>query len=226
MHGVGKLPRDRGRHHEAHPADRHPYRPASDSHHVSPYRDLRVLRGDGWHSRGRCRSDAERVYEGDPVRACTRCGKDVWSESAYCPYCGPNAAERSPGPEAKPAAGTQSGPFPTRRTVRYPALRLIILAHYVLAALFAVGGLLTVVDLAQKDGGLPAVGVGAATVALALATVVVAELIKVVLDIEENTRSLRQVSGTPIPIPPVPADEKERPTPVDPALWKANREGS
>jgi hypothetical protein len=74
--------------------------------------------------------------------------------------------------------------------IRYPALKLIIRLHYVIAALLTLGGVVAFFSSREKDP-MPLLVV-AGLVALVVFIVAAAESMRVFIDIEENTRALRE----------------------------------
>ncbi len=107
---------------------------------------------------------------------CAACGAEVHDADELCPQCGRALGDPSDGP-----AGLE------RRTARrYPALRVIVGLYQLAAALVAVAAIFVVFgEGVPPMGRLIAVAGGGIVVLTVVAT---AESIKVIVDIEENTR--------------------------------------
>ena len=133
---------------------------------------------------------------------CTKCAAQLESGTKFCGECG-SAVEA----QTRPAEITSSPgfPSPSGRGRRYPGLRIIALLLKILAVLTAIGGAITGLSAASIASSLPnypgigSPGIGAAGSAIgwiifllslcyALFLWASAEMIHVLIDIEENTR--------------------------------------
>jgi zinc-ribbon domain len=130
---------------------------------------------------------------------CTNCAAPLESGTKFCAACG-TAVEPAAGlgalvGEAKPL-------FHSARGGRYPALRIIAVILKVLAVLTVVGAVFSALSVASLPSS---VGVGPAGPAIAFLAVILglcyglflwasAEMIQVLVDIEENTRRTASVA--------------------------------
>ena len=128
---------------------------------------------------------------------CKNCAAPLGAGTKFCGACG--SAVEAPVHSAESAAPLRSLPSATRDR-RYPALRIIAFLFKILAALTAIGGAITGLSAASISSSLPnAPGIGPAGSAIgwiiflgglcyALFLWASAEMIHVLIDIEENTR--------------------------------------
>ncbi len=129
---------------------------------------------------------------------CTNCSAPLESGTKFCGACG--SAVEAPTASPESATPPPSPLPPMNRTPRYPALRVIAFLLKILAALTAIGGVITGLSAASITNSLPnSAGIGAAGSAIgwiiflgslcyALFLWASAEMIHVLIDIEENTR--------------------------------------
>ena len=125
---------------------------------------------------------------------CTNCAAPLEPGTKFCGSCG--GVVETP---ATPAVSSAEAPKPlpiALRGGRYPALRIISLLLKILAVLTVIGGVISGLSAASLPNSL---GIGAAGSAIAFVIMVAglcyalflwasAEMIRVLIDIEENTR--------------------------------------
>lgn len=133
---------------------------------------------------------------------CTNCAAPLEAGTKFCGACGSAVEVRTSLPQSAPLPPSLG---PTARSRRYPALRIIALLIKILAVLTAIGGVITGFSAATITSALPSYpgiasqGIGAAGTAIGWIIFLVslcyalflwasAEMIHVLIDIEENTR--------------------------------------
>lgn len=131
---------------------------------------------------------------------CKNCAAPLEPGTKFCGTCGSVVASSPASPDV-----AVSHPRPTNGGRRYPALRIIALLLKIVAVLTAIGGAITGLSAASITSSLPnyagvgSPGIGAAGSAIgwiiflagfcyALFLWASAEMIHVLIDIEENTR--------------------------------------
>jgi|SRR5580698_5646689 quaternary ammonium compound-resistance protein SugE len=124
---------------------------------------------------------------------CANCAAQLERGAKFCGACG-RVVETA----ATPLGGSAPAPKPLPIALRgrYPALRIITVLLKILAVLTAIGGVISGLSAASLPNSL---GIGAAASAIAVVILLAslcyalflwasAEMIRVLIDIEENTR--------------------------------------
>jgi hypothetical protein len=131
---------------------------------------------------------------------CTNCAARLEAGTKFCAACG-TAVELTPSPTGS-VAGAKAV-FPPVRGSRYPVLRIIAVILKVLAVVAVVGAVLSALSAASLPSSA---GIGLAGPAIAFLVVILglcyglflwasAEMIHLLIDIEENTRRATSVAA-------------------------------
>lgn len=136
---------------------------------------------------------------------CSNCSAPLEAGTKFCGACGSLVEIASTPPATTPLP--RNSLSTTNLVRRYPALRIIALLFKILAVLIAIGGVLAGLSAASITSSLPnSVGIGAAGSAIGFVIVLTAlcyalflwasaEMIHVLIDIEENTRRSSGFTG-------------------------------
>lgn len=131
---------------------------------------------------------------------CTNCAAQLEPGTKFCGACG-SVVEVPAAPSVSAAQAPRSLPIALRG--RYPALRIITVLLKILAVLTAIGGVISGLSVVSLPNSL---GIGAASSAIAFVIMLAglcyalflwasAEMIRVLIDIEENTRRSTGFAG-------------------------------